>query len=162
MACRPLSMSTAPSSGATAATSVRVRSAGMDGLLIDPICRLPAVCCCTLDVHSGVEEACSRSPPARAASHPPASQPPAPLRCADRAQAVFDEMLASGVEPGMPTWSALLNAYADSKQVCGVLLVAWQVHGSCVQSPNLDAWRRSLWRCYLLHACERECHCHTF
>lgn len=53
---------------------------------------------------------------------PPATRHPCcytlPLRPpADRAQAVFDEMLASGLEPGMPTWSALLNAYADSKQV---------------------------------------------
>ena len=35
---------------------------------------------------------------------------------ADRAQAAFDELVASGLEPSLPTWSALLNAYADSKQ----------------------------------------------
>lgn len=49
-------------------------------------------------------------------THPPTHVAPSH---ADRAQAVFDEMLASGLEPGMPTWSALLNAYAESKQVRG-------------------------------------------
>lgn len=35
---------------------------------------------------------------------------------ADRAQAVFEEMQGAGIEPSMASWSALLNAYAETRQ----------------------------------------------
>lgn len=53
------------------------------------------------------------SPSTHVRAAPPA---PAPLPPADRARAVFDDMVRSGVTPSHATWSALVNAYAESNQ----------------------------------------------
>jgi pentatricopeptide repeat protein len=40
---------------------------------------------------------------------------------ADHAQRLFDSMMAAGLVPAMETWSALLNAYAESRQPQGAV-----------------------------------------
>lgn len=75
---------------------------------------------------------------------------------ADRAQGVFDEMRARGLEPSVPTWSALLNAYADSRQphraveaLQGMrrqgLTPSVQVYGALAKAfAGSGDWRRAL------------------
>lgn len=44
-----------------------------------------------------------------------------PHQSADHAQRMFDSMLKAGLAPSMETWSALLNAYAESRQPRGAV-----------------------------------------
>lgn len=62
---------------------------------------------------------------------------------ADRARAVLDDMLASGVAPSLATWSALVNAYAESNQPMRAIetLVGMRQRGL---SPSVEVSSRRL------------------
>lgn len=114
---------------------------------------------------------CLRS--CRPCSHGPPNPAPPKLQCnprprprplpplpADRAQALFDEMLASGLEPSLPSWSALLNAYADSKQPLRAV-EALQHMRRAGMTPSVQA-RAPAWCCWRLRvgACVLWCAMH--
>ena len=60
---------------------------------------------------------------------------------ADRAALVFQRMLAAGMRPGVATYSALINAYADS-------CMPEQVSAPFLSSTRcLTQGRQQLWTC---------------